>query len=43
MKAVTERQQHLLDLEHSLGVFERKPGALAEAKPLSTGAKEGVG
>ena len=28
------RRQQILELEHYLGVLERKPGALAGSKPL---------
>jgi hypothetical protein len=32
-----QRNQQVLDLEHYLDVLERKPGALAGAKPLLRG------
>ena len=35
------RQQQILDLEHYLGVLERKPGALAGSKPLEQWRKAG--
>jgi transposase len=35
------RQQQVLDLEHYLGVLERKPGALAGSKPLEQARQQG--
>jgi hypothetical protein len=37
------RQQQVLDLEHYLDVLERKPGALAGAKPLAAWRERGLG
>lgn len=37
-----ERQQQVLDLEHYLEVLERKPGALAGAKPLAAWREKGL-
>jgi transposase len=37
-----ERQQQVLELEHYLDVLERKPGALAGAKPLATWRQRGL-
>jgi hypothetical protein len=37
-----ERHQQVLDLEHYLDVLERKPGALAGAKPLATWRQHGL-
>jgi transposase len=37
-----ERNQQVLDLEHYLDVLERKPGALAGAKPLAAGRARGL-
>jgi transposase len=37
-----ERQQQVLDLEHYLDVLERKPGALAGAKPLLAWRERGL-
>ncbi len=36
------RQQQVLDLEHYLDVLERKPGALAGAKPLAAWRERGL-
>src|SRR5271169_905727 len=36
------RQQQVLDLEHYLDVLERKPGALAGAKPLAAWREKGL-
>src|SRR5262249_8086776 len=37
-----ERNQQILDLEHYLDVLERKPGALAGAKPLLAWRQRGL-
>jgi transposase len=37
-----ERHQQVLDLEHYLDVLERKPGALAGAKPLAAWRQHGL-
>ena len=37
-----QRQQQILDLEHYLDVFERKPGALAGSKPLEQQRRSGL-
>jgi len=37
-----ERHQQVLDLEHYLDVLERKPGALAGAKPLAAWRERGL-